>query len=360
MKKILVVISLVVFAVSLSAQNTTLNDLSIKFGDFTSTLIFKNTSLITDITLHPIENETMKKLYGQENWGTIFQKENFSPSVSSNVCLFWYIHRISKLETIKAAGEAGEEEVLSMPQKDNEAKLILLYAEFIDPVSGVLVKKIIQVEAMPSDAGVMEPVKSKFTAIINNEVLGLNTLKFVCENEIKNRVELTNEELGLKIVLKNEKEKVVLAPNLVLDGLYQFEARVETDLDIPPIRMKVELFIEDGKMSFSKNAVNSFFLEDKEKVFEEEIVNVRFRNTRSEPITIYIPKRCISEKTGNNRAAAVEVSSGNSEYYAFTLQQNQTKILKLKSGLIRTVVYNGRSSKIFNISVMEKFCNARY
>ncbi len=364
MKKIFGLTVFVCFLmVSVQAQETSsFNKMSIEWGNFTSTLVLTNTSLITNLVISPVEKNTMQKMYKNENWGTLSQNETYTQSIKSNVSLFWYIHRITDLGTTKTAGEAGEEEILSMPQKDNEAKLLLVNVEFTDPVSGIFVKKLIQLEAMPSDAGVTEPVRSKFTATLTNEILGLNTLKFICENEIKNRVELTNEELGLKIVLKNEKEKVVLAPNLVPDGLYQFEARVETSLDIPPVKMKVELFLEDGKLSFSKNSVNSFFLEDdRERLFQEKIVNVKLRNTRSEAITIYIPKRKISSSQKISRSDAVEVSTSDFEYFAFTLQPGKSKIMKLKSGLIRTVVYNGRTSKIFNISITEEnFCNAKY
>ena len=360
MKKLSVLVVLIVFVASLSAQNSTsLNEMNINWGNFTSTVIIKNSSLIKDIKLTPVEKTTMDKLYLNENWGTLFQNEVFTPSINGSTCLFWYIHRITNLGETKKAGEAGEEEVLKMSQKNNEVRILLVNAEFIDPTTGLFVKKLVQLEALPSDAGVKEPVKSKFVGEITNEILGLNTLKFVCEKELKNIVELTNEELQLRIVLTNQKEKTILAPNQIPDGLYWFDCRVETGLDISPISMRVELFIEDGKLSFSKNAVNSFFLEDKEKVFQEQVVNVRFKNTRSEAITIYIPKRCVIEKK-NNKAAAVEVSSGNSEYLAFSLQPGKTKILKIKSGLVRTVVYNGKKSKLFNISVMEDFCNANY
>lgn len=363
MKKIIVIALVFAASFKISAQETTsFNETNIKWGNFTSTIVVTNTSLISDVIISPVEKKVMGKMYRDENWGTLSQPETFTPSIKTNTALFWYVHRITDLGTTKKAGETSEEEILSMPQKDNEVKLLLVNVEFTDPVSGTVVKKLVQVEAMPSDAEISEPVKSKFFASLTNEVLGLNTLKFVCENEIKTRVELVNEDLGLKIVLKNEKEKTILAPNQIPDGLYQFEARVETSLDIPPVKMKVELFLEDGKLSFSKNAVNSFFLEDKEKVFQEKVVNVRFRNTRSEAITIYVPKRCVvAQKTFGSKSSAMELSSGDFEYFAFTLQPGKSKILKTKSGLIRTVVYNGRTSRLFNVSVTEdNFCNAKY
>jgi hypothetical protein len=361
-KLVLTTVSLLLVLSSLGQTTTSLNETSIKWGDFTSTIVLTNESLIDNIVVSQLSKNVMDKMYKSENWGTLFQSETFTSSIKSSTCLFWYVHRITDLGTTKKAGETGEEEILKMPQKDNEAKLILVNVEFTDPVTGSIIRKIIQIEAMADDANVIEPVRSKFKASITNEVLGLKTLKFICEKELAGKMELINEELNLKIVLsKNQKEQTILAPFAIPDGLYRFKASVETGLDIPPVKMMVELFLEDGKLTFSQNSVNGFFLEDKEKIFVEKIVNVRFHNTRSEPVTIYIPQKTIAQKSAGNKAVAVEISSASSEYFAFTLQPGKTKILKMKSGLISTVVYNGRSSKLFNISVTEEnFCNAKY
>lgn len=340
MKRILFFLLLVAIA-PVVALGQNFNSEDIVWKKFQSTLVVENKSIVKDLRITPVETSLMNN---EKVWASVSEASNFSLNIKKNTCKFWFITRVSPLGATNIAAKTGTESILSLEQKDYEGKLVLVWAEFRDPSSGSLEKKLVQLRLTggSSDDG----VKNYFLSTIDNEALGLNVLKFKFNNDSHLSCFLENKQLGIKVVINgsDDREKEVLASSLPAEGVYTFNVRLDLPFGISSIK-KVDLFIKDGEIAFKEKNVNPLSFGSESIFYSGKKTLVKFVNTRSEPITIIIPKNYVAVRGMANTGEVKMISpSEDSNWSAINIAPGRSAKITLTSTLAKVIV-KGKNSE---------------
>lgn len=350
-------------------QSSSISKSQVETKKYLLNITIENSSIIEGLILKP--NDTYQKMYLNGNWGSIDKRIKFEKDIKSQTVSFVCAYRVIQVGDVFKLYQEGvpcdkmKNFVEADIFKDIFTKKILVKAEFQNSF-GELVKKDLEINFennSPADGDEVFAV-----AKITNEDLGLNVVTLKANTEkLFFKFSLKNEEYGINMIVdptKKAKSISTLAGKIMPDGIYPFLCRVGLPNGIQKEEM-VEAFVENGEISLDNSSFNPLVFANGEygkAIFKGKISLVKFVNTRSTALTIFLPadyvvsgKSFTSEESEIQTEAFVkdEKSAG---WKTYVIAPGGYVKVKMKVGIFPIVLYdlNRESTHITQIGLVSK------
>lgn len=376
MKKILFLLLLLsLSAVTVFAQKAetkpskSAGDFQVGMNKFLINIEIENKTILENITIKP--NDDYSSMYLSGNWGTVDKKVVFTKDIKKQTVPFAFVVRVIQVgEAYKIFKENENQEDLQPLLEANlfsdvKSKKILCQVEFVGS-NNELIKKDLEINFDQNSKVDGDQVFAK--ASITNEDLGLNVVSLKVDTEkLFFKFSLKNDEYGVSMVVDpNSKDKTTkistLAGKAMPDGIYPFTCRIGLPNGIQK-ETSVEAFVVDNEISLDNSSFNPLaftYGDTSNAVFEGKISLVKFVNTRSTALTIFLPADyVVSGKSFTSQSSDIQTEAftqNGGEWKSYVIAPGGYVKVKMKVSIFPIVLYdlNRKNTNIVQIGLVSK------
>lgn len=352
-----------------TASSSSIAEFQIKTKQFALNITIENASILEDLVLKPSDN--YQQMYLNGNWGTIAKKISFNKDIKKQTVQFIVAYRVVKIGDFYKIYEEGvscdklkdfrNEKIF----EDVKTKKISVQAQFRTSL-GEIIKKDLEINFDKNSPAEGDEVYA--TASITNEDLGLNVVSLkVDTKKLFFKFSLKNEEYGVNMVVnpenKSKTTKVsTLAGKAIPDGIYPFVCRVGLPNGIQK-ETTVEAFVVDNEISLDNSSFNPLaftYGDTSNAVFEGKISLVKFVNTRSTALTIFLPADyVVSGKSFTSQSSDIQTEAftqNSGEWKSYVIAPGGYVKVKMKVSIFPVVLYdlNRKNTNIIQLGLVSK------
>ncbi len=335
-----------------TSPSSSLGEYTIGIKKFLANVEITNSAMVENLILRP--DPRSAEMYLAGNFGSIEEQIQFSRAVKSSTAKFTYVNRVMELGTgWKLITDTGDVDMVKANIfKDLMSKKILVIAEFVDPETGQIISKNLELNLKKA----AEPGGDRIlaSAEITNENLGLRVVKLKGLNQLGFDAYISNPQLGgFAVRAGSNRELSFLGSKNLQEGVYTFscEIQVPGTAIIPKIPIRAMLIENELSLDFSifnpgniGDTLGSFSL-------------TTLRNGSSVPVMMLIPKHQVGERKNplskvQNKAVLVDAEG--IEWEVVSLAPKSSSKIYLRYGWNRAIRYNNGRSAIIEYSVERK------